>query len=107
MSNNYEVKLIFIGESGVGKTSLIKQFIDHYFTEKRLATIGHDILQKEIYLSEDKKIILNIWDPCGQEQFRTINQLFLKNEKILLFVYIDYVLYKNYFLGIKKYFKLG
>ena len=87
MSNNYEVKLIFIGESGVGKTSLIKQFIDKYFIDKKLTTIGHDILQKEIYLSEDKKIILNIWDTCGQEQFRTINQLFLKNAKIVLFVY--------------------
>ncbi len=87
MSKNYEVKLIFIGESGVGKTSLIKQFIDKYFIDKKLTTIGHDILQKEIYLSEDKKIILNIWDTCGQEQFRTINQLFLKNAKIVLFVY--------------------
>ena len=87
MSKDYEVKLIFIGESGVGKTSLIKQFIDKYFIDKKLTTIGHDILQKEIYLSEDKKIILNIWDTCGQEQFRTINQLFLKNAKIVLFVY--------------------
>ena len=87
MSKDYEVKLIFIGESGVGKTSLIKQFIDKYFIDKKLTTIGHDILQKEIYLSKDKKIILNIWDTCGQEQFRTINQLFLKNAKIVLFVY--------------------
>ena len=87
MSDNYEVKIIFIGESSVGKTSLIRQFIDHYFTEKRLATIGHDILQKEINLSEDKKIILTIWDTCGQEQYRTINQLFVKNAKLVLFVY--------------------
>jgi small GTP-binding protein len=87
MSDNYEVKIILIGESSVGKTSLIRQFIDHYFTEKRLATIGHDILQKEINLSEDKKIILTIWDTCGQEQYRTINQLFVKNAKLVLFVY--------------------
>lgn len=87
MSDNYEVKIILIGESSVGKTSLIRQFIDHYFTEKRISTIGHDILQKEINLSEDKKIILTIWDTCGQEQYRTINQLFVKNAKLVLFVY--------------------
>ena len=81
-----EAKLIVVGETNVGKTSLIKQYIDNIFSEEKIATVGYDTITKEIAI-EDRKIKLNIWDTCGQEQYRTINQMFVKNSKIALLVY--------------------
>ena len=86
MEKQEEVKLIVVGETNVGKTSLIKQYIDNIFSEEKIATVGYDTITKEIAI-EDRKIKLNIWDTCGQEQYRTINQMFVKNSKIALLVY--------------------
>ncbi len=81
-----DIKVLIIGETNVGKTSLIKQYIDNTFSEEKIATVGYDTITKEIAI-EDRKIKLNIWDTCGQEQYRTINQMFVKNSKIALLVY--------------------
>ena len=86
MDRQKEVKLIVVGETNVGKTSLIKQYIDHIFVEEKTATIGYDTIQKEVEIN-GKSIRLNIWDTCGQEQYRTINQMFVKNSKMALLVY--------------------
>ena len=86
MSKEYEVKLILVGESNVGKTSLLRQYVEHLFQEDKITTIGYDTMYKEIEF-EEGKIMLQIWDTCGQEQFRTINQLFVKNSKMALLVY--------------------
>ncbi len=86
MDRQKEVKLIVVGETNVGKTSLIKQYIDHTFVEEKTATIGYDTIQKELEIN-GKSIRLNIWDTCGQEQYRTINQMFVKNSKMALLVY--------------------
>ena len=86
MDSKKEVKLIVVGETNVGKTSLIKQYIDHTFVEEKTATIGYDTIQKQIDIN-GKSLRLNIWDTCGQEQYRTINQMFVKNSKMALLVY--------------------
>ena len=86
MDRQKEVKLIVVGETNVGKTSLIKQYIDHTFVEEKTATIGYDTIQKELEIN-GKSIRLNIWDTCGQEQYRTINQMFVKNSRMALLVY--------------------
>ena len=83
MKKEYEVKLILVGESNVGKTSLLRQYVEHLFQEDKITTIGYDTMYKEIEF-EEGKIMLQIWDTCGQEQFRTINQLFVKNSKIFM-----------------------
>ena len=94
MSKEYEAKLILVGETNVGKTSLLRQYIDHLFSEEKVTTIGYDTMHKEIELPEGK-ISLQIWDTCGQEQFRTVNQLFVKNSKMALLVY-DITNYKTF-----------
>ena len=86
MDRQKEVKLIVVGETNVGKTSLIKQYIDHTFVEEKTATIGYDTIQKQIDIN-GKSLRLNIWDTCGQEQYRTINQMFVENSKMALLVY--------------------
>ena len=94
MSKEYEAKLILVGETNVGKTSLLRQYIYHLFSEEKVTTIGYDTMHKEIELPEGK-ISLQIWDTCGQEQFRTVNQLFVKNSKMALLVY-DITNYKTF-----------
>ena len=94
MSKEYEAKLILVGETNVGKTSLLRQYIDSYFSIEKVSTIGYDTMHKELELPEGK-ISLQIWDTCGQEQFRTVNQLFVKNSKMALLVY-DITNYKTF-----------
>jgi small GTP-binding protein len=94
MSKEYDAKLILVGETNVGKTSLLRQYVDHLFSEEKVTTIGYDTMHKELELPEGK-ISLQIWDTCGQEQFRTVNQLFVKNSKMALLVY-DITNYKTF-----------
>ena len=82
------VKLIIVGESHVGKTSLIHQFIEGTFDEGTIQTIGRGEKNiKEIPLKSGGKIYLEIWDTAGQERFRTLNKIFIKDAKIILLVY--------------------
>ncbi len=81
-----QCKITFVGESNVGKTSLIQQYVNKVFDPNYLTTIGGDQLMKPIVIN-DKKINLNIWDTAGQERFRSINKIFLKNSKIVILVY--------------------
>ena len=86
MSKEIEAKLILVGETNVGKTSLLRQYIDHLFQEEKVSTIGYDTMIKKLELPNGN-ISLQLWDTCGQEQFRTVNQLFVKNSKMALLVY--------------------
>ena len=82
------VKLIIDGESHVGKTSLIHQFIEGTFDEGTIQTIGRGEKNiKEIPLKSGEKVYLEIWDTAGQERFRTLNKIFIKDAKIILLVY--------------------
>ena len=81
-----DIKVLIVGESNVGKTSLVKQYVENIFSEEKTSTIGYDTVQKLIEIN-NKIIKLLIWDTCGQEQYRTINNMFLKDSKIVIFVY--------------------
>ena len=62
------IKLVVIGDSGVGKSSLINYFDKGLFFSKHQPTIGADFANKEITI-EDKTAVLQIWDTAGQERF--------------------------------------
>ena len=81
-----DIKVLIVGESNVGKTSLVRQYIENTFSDEKSSTIGYDTVRKEIEIN-NKLITLLIWDTCGQEQYRTINNMFLKDSKIVIFVY--------------------
>ena len=81
-----KLKLLIIGDSNVGKTSILLNYTDKYFPESHLATIGVEYKVKE--LNTDKyRIILQIWDTAGQERFRSITKSFFRNTNGILFVY--------------------
>ena len=81
-----EIKVILLGESGMGKTSLINAAIGKDFDENITSTISSSFVIKQ-YIKNNKKYTLNIWDTAGQETFRSLTKLFIKNSKIVLFVY--------------------
>ena len=70
-------KLIIIGDSGVGKTNLILNFVNQPFKQYYVATIGVDFKAKSIDV-DDKKVKLQIWDTAGQERYRTITETYYK-----------------------------
>ena len=80
------VKFIIIGDKTVGKSCIINQFIEKQFVNEYIPTIGSDKIMKEIEI-EGKILNLEIWDTVGQEQYRTVNKIFIKNAQIALIVY--------------------
>jgi len=80
-------KVVILGDSGVGKTSLLQRFVHNkYFTEYK-ATIGADFLSKEIVLSNNKEITLQIWDTAGQERFVSLCSTFFRGSDCCVLVY--------------------
>ena len=61
-----------LGDSAVGKTSLISRFLTQNFDENYLTTIGKDKLEKKVVMSDGNEIKLIIWDTAGQERFHSI-----------------------------------
>ena len=80
------VKFIIIGDKTVGKSCIINQFIEKQFINEYIPTIGSDKIMKEIEI-KGEKLNLEIWDTVGQEQYRTVNKIFIKNAQIALIVY--------------------
>ena len=59
------LKVIILGDSGVGKTSLMNQYVNQKFSNQYKATIGADFLTKEVMI-DDRLVTMQIWDTAGQ-----------------------------------------
>ncbi len=79
-------KITLIGESSVGKTSFIKQYISNTFNQEIQSTIGGEREYKTIEIN-GKKIRLAFWDTAGQEKFRSLSRIFINKSNIVIFVY--------------------
>lgn len=80
------MKVIILGDSGVGKTSLMHQYVQKKFTKEYKATIGADFLTKEIEI-DDKKVTMQIWDTAGQERFQSLGVAFYRGADCCVLVY--------------------
>jgi len=81
-------KVVLIGESGVGKTSIITRYISDTFSNVLMATPGANFTTKTIFLSEQKQSIkFEVWDTAGQEKFRSMAKVFYKNANVCILVY--------------------
>ena len=78
-------KIILVGDSGVGKTSIISRYLNK-FQEKTESTLGAYFLNKVVII-DGYKINYEIWDTAGQEQYRSITSLFYKDAYICILVY--------------------
>jgi small GTP-binding protein len=65
-------KVCILGQSNVGKTSLLQRYLSNQFHQQHAATIGAAFARKEIYVDEDTSVLLEMWDTAGQERFRSM-----------------------------------
>ena len=87
-NNNNPIKVVLLGESGVGKTSIIQQFTCHTFDKDTLSSISSQYTSKTIeYEDLNKSLAFDIWDTAGQERYRALAKMYYKNAKIIVLVY--------------------
>jgi Ras-related protein Rab-7A len=80
------LKVIILGDSGVGKTSLMQQYVNKKFSTQYKATIGADFLTKEVYL-DDRRVVMQIWDTAGQERFQSLGVAFYRGADCCVLMY--------------------
>lgn len=83
----YEAKLLIVGEGGVGKTCLMRRFVDNLFPANEATTEGIDIHQWQIETDSIKNFRVNVWDFGGQEIYHATHQFFLTKRSLYLFVW--------------------
>ena len=86
MKDKKAIKIVFVGESGVGKTNLIRVINDEPFEKSANSTISSSYYEKEIIIN-NKRYCYSLWDTVGQEVYRSLNQMYLKDAKIVLVVF--------------------
>lgn len=101
MSDSEALKVVLIGESGTGKTSIIQRFAYKFFDPNCAASISSQYISKKLKLDNGKSLNFEIWDTAGQEKYRSMTKIFYKDAKIILFVYDITSL--NTFEELKKY----
>ena len=83
---DYLVKTVIIGDSGVGKTSIVNALTNKRFCQMQETTVGVDYGVKFVELS-DSKIKYQLWDTGGQEKFRSITRTYYRNVDVVLLVF--------------------
>ena len=80
--------VVFIGESRVGKTSIIYRYIANKFCSTLITTTGAAFSTKTIFLQEEKQSIkFKIWDTSGKEKFHDLAKHFYKKAEVCILVY--------------------
>lgn len=83
---DYKIKIAIIGDSGVGKTNLLKRFDSDTFSENSKATVGVEFKSKS-YRINNKIFKIEFWDTAGQERYKSITAVYYKGAKGALLVY--------------------
>ena len=88
MNEPTSIKVVLLGESGVGKTSIINQFISKKFNPKMSTSVSAQFTSKIMEFPEQNRTLrFDIWDTVGQEKYRSLTKIFYKDAKIIIFVY--------------------
>ena len=86
VKEDYKLKVVVVGDSGVGKTNLIKRFVSNTYNPNTKATVGVEFLSKS-YKINDQVFKIEIWDTAGQERYKSITAAYYKGAKGALIVY--------------------
>ena len=99
----YNIKILIVGDGGVGKSNFIYRYTKDQFSDTYLSSAGFDSNSKEIEITE-KKVIVKLWDSAGQEQFKSITKdLFTRVQGIIILYDIAD---KRTFLNVPNWIKL-
>lgn len=82
-----KVKVVMVGPSGVGKTSISTRFVNNQFNPNSPTTLGASYLDRELEYSPGKKYKIQIWDTSGQEKYRSIAKIYYREAKMAILVY--------------------
>ena len=86
MKEEYKFKIIVVGDSGVGKTNLVKRFIQNTFSLNTEATVGVSFFTST-YLINGKLCKVEIWDTAGQERYKSITASYYKGASGAIITY--------------------
>lgn len=88
---DHVLKILMIGDAGVGKSSILQQFTDNYFSDQQQSTIGVDFKVKMMTVTgpddRPKRVKVTIWDTAGQERFRTLTSSYYRGAQGIILVY--------------------
>ncbi|KAJ3439492.1 ras and ef-hand domain-containing protein [Anaeramoeba flamelloides] len=93
-SNTYSYKIVFLGESGVGKTSILVRYHKNKFSPTIQSTIGSTNFQKTLNLRDNKYQLL-IWDTAGQERYKSLSQMYYRGARGV-FIIFDQTNYQSF-----------
>ncbi|KAK6340900.1 GTP-binding protein of the rab/ypt [Orbilia brochopaga] len=82
-----QFKLVLLGESAVGKSSLVLRFVKDQFDDYRESTIGAAFLTQTIALDENTTVKFEIWDTAGQERYKSLAPMYYRNANCAVVVY--------------------
>lgn len=83
----YQYKLVLLGESAVGKSSLVMRFVKDQFDDYRESTIGAAFLTQSIRLDPSTVVKFEIWDTAGQERYKSLAPMYYRNANCAVVVY--------------------
>jgi small GTP-binding protein len=84
--DSLEIKTILVGMSGTGKTNIINAMINKPFNAKEISTLTSSFVSKYVEIKQ-KKYRVELWDTAGQERYKSLTKIFIKDSKIVIFVY--------------------
>ncbi len=87
MSLPHQVKVVLVGNAGVGKTSIVAAFTDLVYDMQYIPTIGVDYRQKRILTENGTQVKIQLWDTAGQERFRSLTLNYYRGADVILLVF--------------------
>jgi len=87
MSKQLQFKLVLLGESAVGKSSLVLRFVKNQFDDYRESTIGAAFLTQTVNLEDGTSVKFEIWDTAGQERYKSLAPMYYRNANCAVVVY--------------------
>ena len=83
---NYSIKIVVVGDSGVGKSNILNRYVHNEFNHDSKATVGVE-LNTKTYKVNDKIVKVHLWDTAGQERYKSITAAYYKGAKGSMIVY--------------------